>query len=91
MIRPLGARALVKRLDEPRPQSTIIIPETIDDKPSKFALVIALGTLKQGGFDVGDTVVLTDYAGAPCTVDLDGDLIDAVIVSESDVLMVVDL
>ncbi len=91
MIRPLGARALVKRLDAPKPESQLlIIPESVEDKPSVFALVLAIGTLKQGGFDVGDMVVLRDFAGAPAEADLDGELIEAAIVSEDDVLMVLD-
>lgn len=91
MMRPMGARALVKRLDTPRLESSlIVVPETIEEKPSQYALVLAVGALKQGGFDVGDVVVLRDFAGAPCNVDLDGEMIDAAIVSEDDVLLVIE-
>jgi co-chaperonin GroES (HSP10) len=89
-MRPMGARVLVKRLDEPRPQSTIIIPETIEDRPSQYALVLAIGDLKQGGFDIGDTVILTHFAGAPCNVMIEGELIEGAIVGEDDVLAVVE-
>ena len=91
MMRPMGARALVKRLDEPKPASSlIVVPESVEDKPSQYALVLAIGTLKQGGFDVGDVVILRDFAGAPCNVDLDGEIIEASIVVEDDVLLVIE-
>ena len=90
MIRPMGARALVKRLDAPKPESQhIIIPESVQDRLSQFGLVLAVGDLKQGGFDVGDMVILANYTGAPCTVEFDGDVIDAVMVGEEHVLAVV--
>lgn len=91
MMQPMGPRVLVKRLDAPKPESQLIItPETIEDKPSQFALVLAIGKLVSGGFDVGDTVVLRDFAGAPCNVTLDDQIIEASIVMEDDVLMVVE-
>lgn len=91
MIRPLGARALVKRMDAPKPASSlIVIPDTVEDKPSQYALVLAVGKLTQGGFDVGDTVILKDFAGAPCSVMLDDDVIDASVVVEDDVLAVIE-
>lgn len=89
MIKPLGARALVLRLPEPKPESSLLItPETVEDKPSKFAVVLAIGTLQQGGFDVGDTVILQDYVGAPCTTEIDGATVEAAIVTEDQVLAV---
>ncbi len=91
MMQPLGARALIKRLDAPKPESQLIVtPDTVEDKPSQFALVLAVGKLVHGGFDMGDTVVLRDFAGAPCNVELDGEMIEAAIVNEDDVLMVVE-
>lgn len=91
MMRPMGARALVKRLPEPKPESSLIIaPETVSERPSKFAVVLAVGKLIHGGFDMGDTVILRDYSGAPCNVELDGEMIEASIVDEQDVLCVVE-
>jgi co-chaperonin GroES (HSP10) len=66
------------------------VPDTVQDKPSQFGLVLAIGALKHGGFDVGDMVVLRDFAGAPCNVDLDGEMIEAAIVTEDDVLLVIE-
>ncbi len=90
MIQPMGARVLVKRLEAPKPQSALIhIPESIQDRPSQFALVLAVGKLRHGGVSVGDMVVLSPYSGAPVTIPFDGEQIEAVIVPEDDVLMVV--
>jgi co-chaperonin GroES (HSP10) len=87
----MGARALVKRVDAPKPESSLIItPETVEAKPSPYAVVIAVGKLVQGGFAPADVVLLHDYAGAPCNVELDGEVIEAVVVSEDDVLCVVE-
>ena len=91
MLKPTGPRVLVKRLDPPKPESSLIeVVSTSVDKPSAFALVLAVGKLEQGGFDVGDTVILTDYAGAPCAVEIEGERIEAAVVFEKDVLAVVE-
>jgi co-chaperonin GroES (HSP10) len=92
MIRPLGARLLVTRIEQARPESVhIIIPDTIQDKPSVFAIVFALGKLQQGGIEVGDIVILKDFTGAPALVTLPGDEqeTECIIVNEDDVLAVV--
>lgn len=91
MVRPMGPRALVKRLEEPKPESSVIVvPDTVGGPPSQYAIVIAVGTLEQGGFDAGDVVILDNYAGAPCNVEIDGEVVEAVMVSEKNVLAVVD-
>lgn len=91
MIRPVGARLLVKRLDAVRLQSElIVIPETVEDKPSQFALVLSIGTLKHGGVEVGDAVILRDFSGAPARTEFDGEMLDAAIVGEDEVLAVVE-
>jgi co-chaperonin GroES (HSP10) len=90
MLKPIGARVVVKRLELPKPESSlIVIPESVSDKPSPYALVLAVGQLQSGGFDVGDTVILSDYAGVNCVMVLDGESIPAIIVPEGDVLAVV--
>lgn len=92
MIQPMGARALVKRLEAPPMKSEhIIIPDTISgEKPTQFAVVVAIGKLKQGGFKPGDTVVLSDFSGAPCKFLLEGEWLEGHIVDENDVLMVIE-
>jgi len=78
-------------MDAPKPASSlIVVPDTVEEKPSQFAVVLAIGKLAQGGFDVGDTVILKDFAGAPCEVTLDNEVMDASVVSEDDVLAVVE-
>jgi len=92
MIQPMGARLLVQRIEEAKPDTQlIVIPDSIQDKPSNRAIVWAIGTLKQGGVEVGDIVIIMDFAGAPCPVLLPGDenTTDCIIINEDDVLMVV--
>lgn len=91
MVKPLGARAFVKRLDAPKPTSSLIeIPDTIVNKPSPYALVLAVGKLVQGGFKPNDVVILRDFAGSPCTVMLNDNPIEGMIVPEDEVLAVVE-
>jgi chaperonin GroES len=87
MLRPIGARLLVKRIDAPKlTSSTIIIPETAEDEKSAFALVIAVGSKVTEAISVADTVLLSKYSGAPVTVELDGETLEADIVMQDDVL-----
>jgi co-chaperonin GroES (HSP10) len=87
----MGARALVKRLERPKSTSSlIVIPDTVEDQPSQYALVLAVGKLVSGGFDMGDTVILKDYSGTPVVVVLDDEEIEAMVVVEDDVLAVVE-
>lgn len=87
MLKPIGPRLLVKRIDEPRPTSeTIIIPDVVESEASAFAIVLAIGTKVTEDIKVADTVVLSKYSGAPVTVELDGEKLDAAIVMQDDVL-----
>ena len=94
MIQPRGPRVLVKRLEEPKPASSLlIIPETADVKESQYALVLAIGNLQQGGVAPGDVIILKDYAGAPVFIRLDGEdgpLSECALVMEDDCLAVVE-
>ena len=93
-IKPLGARVLVKRLDEEEKSAGgIIIPDTAKEKPQE-AEVVSLGT---GGKDddgnpieftvkVGDKVLISKYGGTD--VKVDGD--DLLIINESDILGVIE-
>ena len=93
-IKPLGARVLVKRLDEEEKSAGgIIIPDTAKEKPQE-AEVVSLGT---GGKDedgnaieftvkVGDKVLISKYGGTD--VKVDGD--ELLIVNESDILGVIE-
>lgn len=91
MITPMGARLLVKRIEQAQPKTQhIIIPETVEQKSSAFAIVLGIGTLKQGGVEIGDIVVLMDYVGALALVLLPGDedKTECLIVNEDEVLAV---
>lgn len=87
MIQPVGPRVLVKLVDAPKLQSeTIIIPDVVEAEASPWAVVLAVGTKVREDIHVADTVVLAKYSGAPVTVDLDGEKLEAIIVMEADVL-----
>ena len=95
MLQPRGPRVLVKRLDEPAQAegSLIIIPDTVDAKPSAYGLVLAVGTLVHGGFGPGDVVLMKDYSGFPVQVKLvddDSPETECSLVMEDDVLAVLD-
>jgi len=93
MIRMMGARVLVQRIEERKAESEhIIIPDTIQEKPSKNGIVWAVGTLQQGGIEVGDLIIMKDFVGAPCPVVLPGDerTTECMIVNEDDILAVIE-
>ena len=89
-IKPLGDRILVKRIEsEEMTAGGIFLPDTAKEKPQE-AKIVALGT---GGRDddgklidftvkVGDTVLISKYAGTD--VKIDGE--EFLILKESDVI-----
>jgi len=92
-IQPLGARVLVKRLDEEEESSGgIIIPDSAKEKPQE-AEVISLGTggKDEDGNDIAftvkkkDKVLISKYGGTD--IKIDGE--DLLIVNESDILAVI--
>ena len=92
-IQPLGARVLIKRLDEEEESSGgIIIPDSAKEKPQE-AEVISLGTggKDEDGNDIAftvkkkDKVLISKYGGTD--VKIDGK--DLLIVNESDILAVI--
>jgi len=91
MLKPMGPRVLVKRVDAPKPtSSTIIIPETVDGETSHYAVVLAVGNKLAEDIKVADTVILAAYCGSPVQVELEGEILDAIVVMESDILAVVE-
>ena len=92
-IQPLGARVLVKRLDEEEESSGgIIIPDSAKEKPQE-AEVISLGTggKDENGNDIAftvkkkDKVLISKYGGTD--VKIDGK--ELLIVNEIDILAVI--
>jgi len=92
-IQPLGARVLVKRLDEEEETSGgIIIPDSAKEKPQE-AEVISLGTggKDENGNDIAftvkkkDKVLISKYGGTD--VKIDGK--ELLIVNEVDILAVI--
>lgn len=93
MLQPKGARLLVRRIEAAKPDTTlIVIPDTVIDKPSAFAIVLAIGKLQQNEVAVADIVILKDFVGSPVRTTLPGDTdeTDCLIVNEEDCLAVVD-
>lgn len=89
MIQPRGPRLLVRRLDETRMKSQYIEVIQHEDSPSQFAVVLAVGQLRNGGVEVGDTIVTKPYCGAPVAVLFEGNHIEAHLIMEDDALAVV--
>ena len=86
MLQPVGPRLLVKPITAPKLQSeTIIIPDTATDEASGYALVLAVGKLTEN-ISVADTIFVSKYAGAPVTVTLGDEKLEAMVISETDVL-----
>ena len=92
VIRPLGGRGVVKRIEEePKTKGGIVLPDTAKEKPQK-GKVIAVGTgrVLENGQRVplevkeGDIVVFAKYGGTE--IEIDGE--EDVILSERDLLAV---
>jgi len=92
VIKPLGDRVVVKRIEEePKTKGGIVLPDTAKEKPQK-GKVIAVGTgrILENGQKVplevkeGDIVVFAKYGGTE--IEIDGE--EYVILSERDLLAV---
>lgn len=93
MIKPLGQRVLLKRIEaEEKTAGGLYLPDTAKEKPQE-ALVVAVGT---GGRDdqgklidftvkENDRVLISKYGGTE--VKIDG--VDYLIISESDILGII--
>ena len=91
MLQPHGRQVLISRIPEPRPQSALlIVPDTISDRPSPFGFVLGVGSKVREPLQVGDHVVLADYSGFPTTVDIEGTEVEAFVMHEDYVLMVIE-
>ena len=92
VIKPLGDRVVVKRIEEePKTKGGIVLPDTAKEKPQK-GKVIAVGTgrVLENGQRVplevkeGDIVFFDKYGGTE--IEIDGE--EYVILSERDLLAV---
>lgn len=93
MIQPNGNRVLVKRIEQAKPDSQlIVIPETIQDKPSVFGVVLAIGSKVREEIAIADMVILQDFVGARVYTVLPGDEeeTECIIVNEDEILAVVE-
>jgi chaperonin GroES len=83
-FQPLGARVLVKRVEEEnKTASGIIIPDNAKEKPSRASVVAAGGDVE--GISVGDVVVFGKYNGTDLS--LDGE--DYLVLEQDDILGII--
>ena len=88
-IEPLGARVLIRPLDqETTTKSGIILPETAKEKPQQ-GRIEAVGSEEEMMTDltVGDTVLFAKYSGNEIKVQDENE--DVLIMHESDILAIV--
>jgi len=91
-IKPLADRVVVKPLDiEEKKQGTIIIPDTVKEKPMQGEVVaVGPGKISESGQKVamevkkGDKILYGKYSGTEVTVDGK----EYLIVRESDILAI---
>jgi chaperonin GroES len=85
-LKPLGARALVKRVEsEEQTPSGIVLPDTAREKP-QTAEVVTVGASDELKVSAGDVVVLAKYSGTE--VKIEGE--EHLIVDADDILGVVE-
>jgi len=90
-MKVLGNRILVKKIDPPKPESSLIEVIQFEQEESQFALVLGVGNGPQVDPEVtkGDTVVIKPYSGAPLKVNIKGKDVEAHMLAAEDVLAVV--
>ncbi|MEN2982468.1 MAG: co-chaperone GroES [Thermus sp.] len=92
VIKPLGDRVVVKRIEEePKTKGGIVLPDTAKEKPQKGKVIaVGSGRILENGQKVplevkeGDVVVFAKYGGTE--IEIDGE--EYVILSERDLLAV---
>ena len=93
MLKPLGDRVVVKRIEEEaKTKGGIVLPDTAKEKPQKGKVVaVGSGRTLDNGTKVplevkeGDTVVFAKYAATE--IEIDGE--EYIILSERDLLAVI--
>jgi len=90
VLTPTRGRILIHRVTSRTQQAKdalIIIPDTVEEKPTNFAIVLAAGPLVHSEMSPGEMVIVTDYSGAPVDVLMDdGSTVEGHIVVEDDIL-----
>lgn len=93
VLKPLGDRVVVKRIEEePKTKGGIVLPDTAKEKPQKGKVIaVGSGRVLDNGQKLplevkeGDIVVFAKYGGTE--IEIDGE--EYVILSERDLLAVV--
>ena len=89
MIRVLGQKVLIKRIEQPALKSSLIEIIEFAPEPSQFGLVLAVGNAPVVEVKVGDVVVLKQFSGAPVTFDMNGEEVEAFVMMNEDLLAIV--
>ena len=92
MLRPLGDRVVVKRIEEEaKTKGGIVLPDTAKEKPQRGKVIaVGSGRVLDNGTKLplevkeGDTVVFAKYGGTE--IEIDGE--EYIILSERDLLAV---
>lgn len=87
-VKPLGSRILVKKIEEEerRTAGGIVLPESVKDEKAVKGEVVALGTAEKFEVKVGDTVLISAYAGTEIRIGEEKHLL----VKTTDVLAIVE-
>ena len=94
MLRPLGSKVLIERLEaESKTSGGIVLPDAAKEKPQRGKIratgpgrVLDSGEISKMQVKTGDEVVFTSYAGTEVQVDRT----KFMIMEESDILAVVE-
>ncbi len=96
-IKPLGNRILIKRAKAKTTKGGIILPESSQEKPKEGQVIAvgpgklnASGQLETVQLNVGDNILFSSYAGTEIKQSSDNDDGEYLILTEDDVLGVLN-
>jgi len=88
-IRPINRKVLIKRIEEDVKKGSIIIPDTVKEKPQK-GQVIEVAQVKKDDDPIqvkkGDKILFGKYAGTEIEIDNE----EYLLMSEEDILAVIE-
>jgi co-chaperonin GroES (HSP10) len=82
--KPKGARLIVRKIQEDRKESLIILPNAVKES-SRIVEVVEVGTACDAEYLVGEKVLLARYSGYEIPV-LDETYTDCMIVNEDEII-----
>jgi len=87
-MRVLGPRALVQRVDPPKPKSSLIEVVELEPEPSQFGVILEVGAIPD--LKKGDAVIVKKFSGSPIRHTLNGEEVEVFMMMEDDILAKVD-